>query len=181
MRTTARLSATINAIAHHRSANGNPVNQHRRIAAKVAELACPLGKLLVDGVRMSNLWSPDVVGRVRLKSRLMPWLTIRLSKPRPTDSASASCTRCMLPMERAHAHTCHTMLKSPTVDAKPNSVTDAFLLRSGSRSASARESNVVTSVPEPRELRLPRGMGRHRIRDTTSDSDSSCTVLICSV
>ncbi len=54
MRTTARLSATTNAMAHHNTANGQPVNQHRMMAAKVAELAWPLGKLLVDGVRMSK-------------------------------------------------------------------------------------------------------------------------------
>jgi hypothetical protein len=113
------------------------------VAANVAEDAWPLGKLDVLGVRTSKRSSPDVVGRSRRKSRLMPWLTIKLSMPSATDRASACWNRSLDPMERSKPTTCQTMLKSPIVLAKPKSATVALLLRSGSRMRSAAESNDV--------------------------------------
>ena len=72
IRTTTRLIATMIATATHKIAQGIPVNDTRMIAAKVADDACPLGKLDVLGVRRSNRVSPETVGRSRLNSRLIP-------------------------------------------------------------------------------------------------------------
>ena len=46
-----------------------PVNT---TAAKKAELACPLGKLEVRGLRILNRESPLTVGRSRLKNGFIP-------------------------------------------------------------------------------------------------------------
>jgi len=91
----------------------------------------------------------------------------------------------MLPMARIHTHRCHTTLKSPIVDAAPNTRTAIRDSRSGSRSASALVSNDVESgvvtvvVPIARVLLQLREMGRHRILGTTSESGSSCTAQTC--
>ena len=72
MRTTTRLVATITANTNHVAIAGELDQRVNTTAAKKAELACPLGKLEVRGVRILNRVSPLTVGRLRLKNGLMP-------------------------------------------------------------------------------------------------------------
>lgn len=70
MRTATRLVATITAKANQVAIAGHEDQRVRTTAAKNAELACPLGKLEVRGLRILNRESPLTVGRSRLKKRL---------------------------------------------------------------------------------------------------------------
>ena len=72
MRTKARLVPTTAASPNHSGADFLPSSVVSTVAANTAALACPLGKLLVDGVRTAKRSSPLVVGRSRLKIRLTP-------------------------------------------------------------------------------------------------------------
>ena len=74
----------------NQSAITGPVDQPvSTTAAKNAELACPLGKLEVRGLRILNRASPLTVGRWRLKKGLMPWLSSKLSIPISDERISA--------------------------------------------------------------------------------------------
>ena len=72
MRTATRLVATITAKINHAAIAGPEDQRVSTTAAKKAELACPLGKLEVRGLRILNRESPLTVGRSRLKNGLMP-------------------------------------------------------------------------------------------------------------
>ena len=72
MRTATRLVATIIANTNHVAIAGQVDQRVNTTAAKKAELACPLGKLEVLGLRILNRVSPLTVGLSRLKNGLMP-------------------------------------------------------------------------------------------------------------
>lgn len=176
MRTTTLLIATMTATAHHSAARGQPVNDVRMIAAKVADDAWPLGKLDVRGFLTRVRSSPCHVGRSRLNMRFTPWFTTRLSTPRATDNAAASRKRSRLPIAYTSPATCHTTLKSPTWLALVNTFALVRDRRRGSRIESTLSSIRVTVVspPTPRVPRSRHVTDHHRTRGTTVDSRNSC-------
>ena len=107
-------------------------------AAKNAELACPLGKLEVRGLRILKRWSPLVVGRSRLKNGLMPWLSNKLSTPISDDKINAWRTRLESATARIMPMMCHKMPKSPRAVAAVNNHTVGLKLRVGSSNLSMR-------------------------------------------
>ena len=72
MRAATRLAAITTANANHVAIAGQVDQRVKTTAAKKAELACPLGKLEVRGVRILKRVSPLTVGLLRLKKGLMP-------------------------------------------------------------------------------------------------------------
>jgi hypothetical protein len=116
MPTWTRLAATTVATAYHHVA-GRPPGRLSRAAARKAELACPLGKLLLRG-RRSWWWAwGSQGGRFRRNIDLMAPLTSADSTPSATARRRASRSWCGERRAVAAADRCHSSEKSPSADA----------------------------------------------------------------
>lgn len=153
MRTATRLVATITAKANQVAIAGHDDQRVRTTAAKNAELACPLGKLEVRGLRILNRESPLTVGRSRLKKGLMPWFKIRLSMPINAESISACLARELSATARTMPTMCHNMPKSPSAVAVVNNQIVGLKLREGSSRRSKRVSNATSREDRLSDIR----------------------------
>ena len=141
MRTWNRLVATVVAMRIHSNIHHPPVIAESITTAKPAAEACPLGNEEVLGFRTVRPSAPCSVGRCRRNSRLMPWLTMRLSTPRRIESRKIS-RNSRVRRPRIAPVRCQIRLQSPSVLAATMIELSKALRRAGPYHESTRESSL---------------------------------------
>ena len=141
MRTWNRLIATVVAIRIHSNTHHPPVIEESITTAKPAAEACPLGNEEVLGFRTVRPSAPCSVGRCLRNSRLMPWLTMRLSMPRRTERRMIS-RNSPVRSPRVAPVRCQIRLQSPSVLAATMIELRSAMLRAGRYHESSRESSL---------------------------------------